>query len=243
MKTLFTSAFILVAFVASAQTAINKTIPVTKGQTLRMNFDYPNPVKISTWDKNEISITGSVSINGGESDDQFELTVNSSSNTIYIKNRIKNMDAIPQRITVYDGNSKIVFKDKSEWKKYQQEHGKGSNVSMGVDMDIELVIKVPRNMETNVECTYGLVEIRDFVGPLSVLSTYGGVDASLLEPNIGELIAETNYGNIYSNLDMKVNKENAREEDFHMLVRATPGTGPSYRFESPYGNVYLRKSK
>jgi hypothetical protein len=42
---------------------------------------------------------------------------------------------------------------------------------------------------------------------------------------------------------MEVNKDNAREEDFHILVKATLGKGPNYRFESPYGNVYLRKRK
>jgi hypothetical protein len=243
MKALLTSAALMVAIVAAAQTSINKTIPVTKGQTVRMKFDYPSPVKISTWDKNEISITGTVSINGGENDDAFQLDIKTSDNTIYVKNEIKNMDAIPQRITIKEGDTKIVFKNKTEWKKYMEEHGTSHNVNMGVDLDIELEIKVPRNVDTNLECVYGLVEVKEFVGPLSVQATYGGVDASLTEKNVGELVAETNYGNIYSNLDMVVNKDNAREEDFHILVRATPGTGPSYRFESPYGNVYLRKSK
>ena len=243
MKAILASAILCAAITASAQTAINKTVPVTKGQTIRLKFDYPSPVKISTWDKNEISITGTVSINGGEHDDAFQLDVRNSSGTIYIKNEIKNMDAIPHRITVHDGDTKIVFRNKSEWKKYQDEHGKSNNVNMGIDMEIELEIKVPRNVDTDVECVYGMVEVREFIGPLTVQATYGGVDASLTEKNIGELIAETNYGNIYSNLDLDVNKDGAREEDFHILVRANPGTGPRYKFESPYGNVYLRKSK
>ncbi|HZY82040.1 MAG TPA: hypothetical protein VFE50_21095 [Cyclobacteriaceae bacterium] len=244
MKMIITSALLLVIVATTtAQTRIDKTVPATKGQTLRLSFDYPELVKISTWDKNEVSVTGTVSINGGENDDAFNLDIKTSSNTIYIRNEIKNMDGIPQRVTINEGGTKIVFKSKSEWRKYQEEHGKSNNVNMGIDMDILLEIKVPRNMETNVECTYGLVEIHDFVGPLSVQATYGGVDASLIEKNVGELIAETNYGNIYSNLDMEVNKDQAREEDFHILVRANPGNGPKYRFESPYGNVYLRKSK
>lgn len=243
MRTLLTSAILCAAVIASAQTKIDKTIPVTKGQTIRMRFDYPSPVKISTWDKNEISITGTVSINGGEHDDAFKLEVKNSAGTIYIKNEIENMDRIPQRITIKQGDTRIVFRDKSEWRKYQEEHGKSSNVNMGIDMEIELEIKVPRNIDTDVECVYGMVEIAEFSGPLTVQATYGGVDVTLTEKNVGELIAETNYGNIYSNLDMTVNKDNAREEDFHILVRATPGTGPRYKFESPYGNVYLRKSK
>jgi hypothetical protein len=243
MKTIITSALLLIIVASTAQTRIDKTVPVTKGQTLRLWFDYPQVVKISTWDKNEVSVTGTVSINAGEQDDAFNLEVKTSPNTIFIKNEIRNMDRLPQRITIHEGDTKIVFKSKSEWRKYQEEHGKANNVTMGIDMEIELEVKVPRNMETNVECVYGIVEIHDFVGPLSVQATYGGVDASLTEKNVGELIAETNYGNIYSNLDMDVNKDMAREEDFHILVRANPGTGPKYRFESPYGNVYLRKSK
>jgi hypothetical protein len=58
---------------------------------------------------------------------------------------------------------------------------------------------------------------------------------------VGELIAETNYGNIYTNLDLKVNPDNVTDEDFHMVVSAKPGNGPRYNFESTYGNVYLRK--
>lgn len=243
MRTIITSALFIAAVTVSAQTRIEKTIPVNKGQTIRMWFDYPQLVRVSTWDRNEISITGTVSINGGEHDDAFELDIKSSSNTVSVKNRIRDMDNIPRRITITEGDTKIVFKSKTEWRKYQEEHGKGNNVNMGIDLDIELDIKVPRNIDTNVECVYGIVEIPEFVGPLSVQATYGGVDASLVEKNVGELVAETNYGNIYSNLDMVVNKDNAREEDFHILVKANPGTGPSYRFESPYGNVYLRKAK
>lgn len=243
MRTLFASALICVTLSASAQTAIDKTIPVTKGQTIRMKFDYPNMVRVSTWDKNEISIKGTVSINAGENDDAFKLDIKNSSGTIFIRNEIENMDRIPQRVTIREGASKIVFRNKSEWKKYQEEHGKSDNVNMGIDLDIELDIKVPRNFETDVECVYGMVEIREFNGPLTVQATYGGVDAALVEKNVGELIAETNYGNIYSNLDLDVNKDGAGEEDFHVLVRANPGTGPRYKFESPYGNVYLRKGK
>jgi hypothetical protein len=243
MKTLLTSAALCIAIAASAQTAIDKTIPVTKGQNIRMKFDYPSPVKISTWDRSEISIKGTVSINNGEHDDAFKLDVRTSANTVMIRNEIENMDAIPHRITIREGDTKIVFRNKSEWKKYQEEHGKSDNVNMGIDLDIELEIKVPRGMETFVECVYGIVEIPEFVGPLTVQATYGGVDVTLDEKNVGELIAETNYGNIYSNLDMNVDSRNAREEDFHMLVKANPGKGPAYRFESPYGNVYLRKVK
>jgi hypothetical protein len=84
-----------------------------------------------------------------------------------------------------------------------------------------------------------MVEVKEFSGPLVVDATYGGIDAALSESKTGELKAETNYGQIYSNLDHSFS---GGEEDFHTLVSAQLGNGPGYRFESKYGNVYLRKN-
>ncbi len=223
-------------------TEINKTIPVQKGQVLRAWFDYPKVVKITSWDKNEVQVLCHVSINGGENDEAFELDVKTSGTTISIKNKIMDLDRLPRRVTVTENGVKLMFKNEAEWRKYREEHGGGGNISMGADLEIEVEIKVPNGMETSVESVYGLVEVRDFSGPIDVQSTYGGIDASLAEKNVGELIAETNYGNIYSNLQIEVDKRNAREEDFHTLVRAFPGSGPRYKFQSPYGNVYLRRA-
>jgi hypothetical protein len=109
-----------------------------------------------------------------------------------------------------------------------------------VDMDITLEIKVPQNIETRVESVYGMVEVKQFTGPLTVEATYGGIDAALLEKNTGDLVAETNFGQIYSNLDVKFGGQNVQEKDFHTYVSAKPGIGPRFSFESKYGNVYLR---
>ncbi len=204
----------LIMMQATAQTIISKTIPVQKGQQLKMKFDYPELIKVTTWDKSEISFEGRVSINGGENDDAFKLDINASGNTITIRNEIQNMNSIPHRITVMRDGEKLIFKNKGEWRKYQDEHGgKHSMMNEGVEMDIELEIKVPRNMETYVESVYGIVEVKNFTGPITVDATYGGVDASLTESSMGELVAETNYGHIYSNLNIKFTNSNTREED------------------------------
>jgi len=226
-----------------AQTAINKSIPFQPGQKVTMHFDYPELIRVSTWDKNEISVQGTVSINSGENDDAFVLDMTSTGNEVNIKNEIRNMKNLPHRITVYRDGQKIVFRDKEAFKKYQNEHGRNfQSHSEGIDMDIVLEIKVPRNAETRVESVYGTVEIKNFSGPLSVTSTYGGVDAALTERTTGEITAETNYGEIYTNLDAKFGGEKFKNENFHTLVSATPGNGPKCSFESKYGNVYLRKA-
>jgi len=238
------SLFVCLSLRAFSQTPINKVIPVQSGQKIVMHFDYPEIIRVSTWDKSEISIQGSVSINMGENDDAFEIISSTSGNVISIKNEIKNLRSLPQRITIYDGAQKIVFRNEAEFRKYKQEHGTThyNRTSHGVDMDIFLEIKVPEDFETRVESVYGIVEVKDFIGPLTVDATYGGVDASLSEKATGEITAETNHGEIYSNLDVKFKGESSRQGDFHTYVSAKPGNGPRYNFDSKYGNVYLRKA-
>lgn len=226
-----------------AQTQIDQTIPVAAGQTIVMLFDYPELVRVSTWDKNEINVRGTVSINGGENDDAFLLEHTTRGNAIHLDATIKDLKKLPQRITVMREGQKIMFRDESEWKKYRSQHGGGYNsMSWGPDIEIALEVRVPRNTGTEVTSVYGMVEVRNFSGPLTVSATYGGVDASLLERAVGELTAETNYGEIFTNLDIEFKGDDTRQTDFYTFVTAKPGTGPRYSFESKYGNVYLRKA-
>ena len=110
------------ASLSPAQTPVNKSIPVNSGQNLRLYFDYPNLIRVSSWDKNEIQITGTVSINNGENDEAFVLTSAVSGSQVVFKGEIPNIKSLPHQITVRRGNEKIVFKNKSEYEKYKQEH-------------------------------------------------------------------------------------------------------------------------
>ncbi len=226
---------------AVAQTPVNKTFPVQTGQTIRFHFDYPELVKVSTWDKNEISIEGTVSINASENDEAFQLSSSIMGNTLVIESEIVNLKNLPRRITVMRDGKKMSFKNKSALRDFDPgNHNNYKFYSEGVDIDIVLEIKVPKEVATKVESVYGIVEVKEFSGPLIVDATYGGIDASLSESKTGELKAETNYGQIYSNLDHRFS--GGEEEDFHTLISAQLGNGPNYRFESKYGNVYLRKN-
>lgn len=226
--------------VLAAQTLVNKNYPVAAGQKIFLHFDYPELVKISTWEKNEISIIGSVSINGGENDDAFELTQTTSGNSINIENKIRNLKELPHRITIVRDGEKITFKSKADYQKYCEVNGRNFNQrSEGVDMDILLEVKVPKGSEVKLESVYGVVEVKNYTGPITVEATYGGVDVTVPEKITGELNAETNYGQIYSNLDLKFS--GSEFENFHTQISAKLGNGPKYNFESQYGNVYLRK--
>ncbi len=244
MKLLITLLGIWVTIGCLAQSPIQKIIPIAGAEKIEMHFDYPNLIRLSSWDKNEVYITGTVSINGGESDDAFKLTATTSAGSLLIKGEVPNIKDLPQRITVIRNGEKMVFKNKREFENYKKEHDTTFDMtSWGHDVEIVLDIKVPVHLPTRIKSVHGTVELKDLhqTAPLIAQSIYGGIDAALNTLIIGELFATTDYGEIYSNLGLKFSGEGLKQRDFHTEIIAKVGNGQKYSFESKYGNVYLRK--
>lgn len=240
MRTVLTLAVSLVFGLTAAQTKINKSFSTDKNQKISLKFDYPELIKISTWDKPEVQILGTVNINENESNEAFQIKESKEGNSLVIEGKIAEMKNIPHRITVEKDNKKLIFKTREEYQKYCKENNVTFNsMTNGVDVDIKLEIKVPRSLMTQIESQYGLVEVKDFGGTINVNAIYGGIDATVLDKNVGKLSAETHFGQIYSNLDTKFTGKDS--DDFRTLVTATFGNGPQYNLESKYGNIYLRK--
>lgn len=240
MRTVLTLAVSLVFGLTAAQTTINKSFSTDKNQKISLKFDYPELIKISTWDKSEVQILGTVNINENESNEAFQIKESKEGNSLVIEGKIAEMKNIPRRIKVEKDNKKLIFKTREEYQRYCKENKVTFNsMTDGVDVDIKLEIKVPRSLMTQIESQYGLVEVKDFGGTINVNAIYGGIDATVLDKNVGKLSAETHFGQIYSNLDSKFTGKDSN--DFRTLVTATFGNGPQYNLESKYGNIYLRK--
>jgi hypothetical protein len=231
-----------------AQTKIEKSIPVQTGQKLVMNFDYPELIKIQTWERKEVLVKGEVSINKGENDDAFELLTQTSGGVTTIAASLKDKENLPRRIVIKKGDMEYVFKGNNykdpEVQKFLAENGGDySYISSGIIKEITLEIFVPKGMETTVEAKYGLIEVKAFDAPLTIDAKYGGVDVTMNAKTTGELIARTQYGEILTNLDIAFDsgKRNTPAYEKWTEVSAKPGTGPRYILESKYGKVYLRK--
>lgn len=225
---------------SNAQTVINKTYPVTAGQQVELNFDYPKTVRISTWEKNEVAVTAHVSINDGENDTAFILEGSNANGVLTIRNQIKDMKNLPHRYTVIQDGKKTVFQSREDYKEFVGKTGNAHRItSNGTDLEITLEVKVPVNTTTRVKATYGIVEMVDFHAPVTVNATYGGIDATIAETGTGKLQATTSYGQIYTNLDLKLTEKT--QKDFFTSITAEPGKGPAYILTSTYGNLYLRK--
>jgi hypothetical protein len=240
---------LLLSFVSTfGQTAIEKTFPVAGVKELVADFDHPN-VTLQTWDKNEVLIKGTVSINNGENDANFELQTSNANGVLTISSLLKDKENIPRHVVIHKADDQeYVFKAKSiddpEVQKFLDEKGRDySYISNTLMMKIELQVFVPKNLKTTVDIKYGLVEFKTFEAPLKVVAKYSKVDATI-PANIGGITARTKHGEILTNLDIKFDSapfERQRNNNNWTEITAHPGKGQDYFIESSYGTVYLRK--
>ncbi len=239
MKAILTALALLLAHGATiAQTVINRSYPIKAGEKLHLKFDYP-VVRVSTWDQKEVSIVAKVSINDGESDNAFTLLDETKDGVLEISSRIKDMDKLPRRYTVWDAGKKTVFKTEAEFNDYKSKAGGIRSYSTGTDIDIKLEVKVPVGTPTEINSVYGIVELANFNAPVTIDAVYGGIDASLDKSRAGQIKATTVYGKIYSNLNLELTDH--QQEHFLNSITAQPGKGPAYAFKSTYGKIYIRK--
>ena len=140
MRTTLTLVLGLFAATLFAQTSIQKKYQIQKGQELTLKFDYPQLVKITTWDKNEIEISGKVNINDGKNDSDFEITEQSTNgNSKLIEGKINNYKNLPQQIVAYKGKEKFTFKSKEDFKEYEKSNNTKFDItSSNVQIDIVL---------------------------------------------------------------------------------------------------------
>jgi len=236
MKLFLIATGCLLSVTLAAQSTV-KSFPVTAGQAVILKFDYP-VVRVSTWDKHEVSVTAYVNINDHENDSAFTLSAVTTADGLVVSDEIKGIDKLPRRYTIVQNGKKTIYRSKEEYQKAVKT-GTREQSYEGTDIDIVLEVKLPVQSHIDIKSVYGIVEMTNFHAAVDVDATYGGIDATIAAAGTGKLKATTSYGQIYSNLDLKITDHT--ERDFFNSITAEPGTGPSFSLTSTYGKIYLRK--
>ncbi|WP_316809657.1 hypothetical protein [Pedobacter agri] len=228
----------LVPCIALSQEKIAKLYPVKKGQTVDFKFDYPKIIRVSNWDKNEISVEASIKVNGVAANDVFSLLNSEADGKVLIENKV-DMDKVPQQFYTVENGEKQMFDSRAQMEAFIKEKGNTVTSSYQTkDIEILIDIKLPANVVTNVTATYGVVEVADFDGPITIDAKFGGIDARLSQQQVGTLKMTNRFGKIYTNYNFQPNE--VKEQRFFTAIAATPGKGASYDFNSSFGNIYLR---
>ncbi|MES2373077.1 MAG: hypothetical protein V4557_10900 [Bacteroidota bacterium] len=253
MKTLLIFLCCIITAGINAQSTVNKSYPVKAGQKIEISFDFPN-VKVSTWDRNEVSIVAHVSINDGENDSAFELEDKSTDAMVNIKSRIRNIDKLPHRYTITgrDGK-KTIFRTKEDYKAFRSANTIDySTISEGPDMDISIEIKVPANTPTYIKSEYGRIDAvfddHFLKVPLTLVSTFGRVDVSVPVAVKANVNMKTSHGEILASKDLKIDIERALAKDDLLsfsnkdIKGKLNGGGTELSLQSDFGKIYLRKT-
>lgn len=233
---------------AFGQTKIERTIEVSNGQKVMMDFTWPELVTINTWDKNEIKVSATVSINNGQNDDAFELKLEERQGVVELITSIKDKDKLPRKIVIRKGGESFFFDtdnpNSPEVLKFKKEHGtEGYDyMNFGVIKDIYVTVYVPRNVVLDVSSKYGMVEVLGFTGEMSVHSKFGGVDISV--PNAKNTIkAGTKFGEKFTNLTHPFSTIalGTHPGKWDWVACKVNGGGKVQELKSEFGNIYIRK--
>lgn len=235
---------------AHAQENYSQSFAIQSAQQLHLNLKYPELIQVSTYEGKEVKITGSVTINNGESNQAFELVATLSEGILTINEKTENYNSLPKRMMIQKGEAKYFFPT-DNWndpavQKFLEDNGRNGGYSStnGVIKEIKLYIKVPQSMSLNIQSDYGTIEIGEVKQSLTAVSKYGEVDISISETAKYNLSAAVKYGEIFTNLSIPfepmttADKKLAKWNDLYCKLN---GGGPDIKLESKYSNVYIRK--
>ncbi len=227
------------------QTRISETYDTRSADELNLIFEYPELVQVKVWDGKEVKIEGTVNIQDGEFDESFEIKSSAENNRFTIESTIKNLKKMKgdysRHVYSDDDNTSVTISDKGTT--INVGSGKRRTYKNGINISIELVVTVPRNMKVTLNARYGLVEVLESPETLEVDARYGGVDVVINESQLLEFDASTQWGQIFSNLEVPVKMDGNEGMGKWMKARASLKKGDKrLSVESQYGNVYLRKN-
>lgn len=223
-----------------AQRIIEKTYKTTKDQPVLLQFGYPN-LKVNSWDKDEIYIKATVNISDNKYNDRFELRSQTIGDQLHILDSVDLKNIEPQYYVEVNGIKKH-FDTKADFEAYRTAH-KNEKIAAysSTDVHIEIEVMLPVKDYITIQSKFGLVEVKNYTGPLTIQTEYGKIDARLKETHVGKIKLTNHYGKIYSDFDLKpVEKE---DKNFYTSITAIPGKGPAYELSSKFGNIYLRNIK
>lgn len=213
MKNLLTMLLCGAACVSYAQTKVTESANVTSQDLLELKFDFADEIKVETWDKNEVYVEVSVSINDGEYDDIFTLE---------------------KRVT---SRSITIAMDKNMWDKIEK---KGNNCSFNTDL--YYTVKMPKNMKVEAYTINGDYTLNRYPIDMKLKTISGDIDIYVGSGGI-DFKAKTISGEVYSDLNITYpDGQDGLHQMVGMNVKGQVNNGGTpMELETISGNIYLRK--
>jgi hypothetical protein len=231
MKSLFTTALAcLLTLPGLAQKIIEKTLPYSPKQRVNLDFKFANSIKVQAWDKPEVYVKVSVTVNNGKLNDALLVDFASA----------------PEEISVKADFDKQLARQGTREDCPDRNGNNTSNWNEGGDRyylcyDIFYEVYLPRQADLRLETINGNVEIKELTGPVQAKSISGYVDVSWPRNTGAEVAMQTISGEVYSDLEIAFqNKRDNPSPVGYLLKGKIKEGGSRLQLESISGDVYLR---
>ncbi|MGB3588961.1 MAG: hypothetical protein WBA23_20610 [Tunicatimonas sp.] len=216
---------LLADHVVQPQRLEEKTIAWQADQEVLLDLKYAQDIQIKTWDKPEVALRISVSVNNDALNDAWSLKITTTEDRIEVTSDLKKP------------------------KKYYRGDCEGSSYQMGENSFCSLIvydIYLPKEASLRIETLGGNITITGVTAPVYAKSLSGFVDTNWPAQQGASVSMKSITGEVYTNFDLTIDeldkRENRRSPVGWEIEAAVAGGGSKVELESISNNVYFRKS-
>ncbi|PSR55376.1 hypothetical protein AHMF7605_18630 [Adhaeribacter arboris] len=205
---------------------IEKTMSVPNDKKVDLRFDFGNNIKITTWDRKDVSVKMTYIINGGRLNNALQPAFTAENGTARI-------DVKFDRELLKTGRAEDCPDNQRNNYYYQD------GVQAFTCQQIDYEVFVPRDANVTVESVHCSIELRNLTGPVHAKSIHGFVDMNWPPKQGADVTLKTVHGDVFSNLALKF----TGKKDEQRISGLVNGGGTAIDLETIHNNVYFRQQK
>jgi len=229
-----TSLFLLLLGVlirpAIAQKIIEKTLPVSSGQTVNLNLKFGDSIQVRYWDKPTLSVRITATINNGKLNDALLVTTDSNNDEVSLKTDFDKEMIKQGKAEDCPGNNRSTWRTDRNGQAYY------------ICSKINYQVFVPHQAKLKIETINGNIDIQGASGPVFAKTISGFVDMSWPKAKGANVAMKTITGEVYSDVDIAFKNKKQKDPIVGYLLEGTiNGGGPDVRLESISNDIYFRK--
>ncbi|GLU53634.1 hypothetical protein [Dyadobacter frigoris] len=216
---------------AFSQKIIDKKLPFTPGQTVNLNLRFGDSIKVRYWDKSEVSVHISATINGGKLNDALTVTTANTAQQISLKTDL-DQDMLSQGKATDCPDKKFSYNSEKDGKRFY------------VCSEINYQVFLPRQAKLILETINGNIDIEGASTAVHAKTISGFVDMSWPKSKGANLGMKTITGEVYTDFTIDYKDKKQKNPIVGYLLEGTMnGGGPEIKLESISNNVYFRQLK
>ncbi|HET6558923.1 MAG TPA: DUF4097 family beta strand repeat-containing protein [Prolixibacteraceae bacterium] len=202
-----------VTLAGHSQKLIQKNLDV-QGKKVAMKFSFADSIIIEAWDQNTIDLKVSADIDNNKYNDYYTLKERNEAGTLYLDEDI-------------------------DFKSLEKKLGK----HMNIDMNIIYRLRVPANLEFDLNTISGQVEVKGALGKMDINSISGFIDYSIPATLKAKIDLSTISGNVYSDVQFEDKAEKDMTPVGTKRKLTLNGGNVPIALKTISGDIYLRKGR